>query len=57
MGWVLVCPQCFKYKISLSLDATENRDKNGTVEEFTRKKIKKNMTMMENQSQTKRIKR
>ena len=39
---------------SLSLDGAENLDKNGTQGEFTRKK-QKNMTMMEDQSQTKSI--
>ena len=39
---------------SLSLDGVENPEKNGTQGEFTSKK-QKNMTMMEDQSQTKSI--
>ena len=41
MGWVLVCPQRFRSKISLSLDGVENPDKNGTQREFTRKIVAK----------------
>ena len=41
MGWVLVCPQFFRSKISLSLDGVENREKNGTQGEFTSKMIEK----------------
>ena len=41
MGWVLVCNQCFRSKISLSLDGVENLDKNGTQRELTTKKIEK----------------
>ena len=41
MGLVLVCPQCFRSKISLSLDGAENLDKNGTQRELTSKNIEK----------------
>ena len=41
MGWVLVSPQHFRSKISLSLYGVENPDKNGTQRELIRKMVAK----------------